>query len=277
MADLSLLESAQAQTAGARQVYMPRRGHGRHGLHREQQGRRACSPCSPAPTCCRPRATHDVERFFYSSSACVYAADKQTDTDVTAAEGGRRLPGDARGRLRLGEALQRAHVPALPRGLRPARPASRATTTSTGPRARGTGGREKAPAAICRKVAEAGSRGDHEIEIWGDGEQTRSFMYIDDCVHGTADDRWRATSSEPVNLGSDELVIDQPARRHRRGASPASRCERQHDLTRPRACGVATATTRRSRRPTAGRPRSRSLDGLIQTYAWIYDQVKASA
>ena len=79
----------------------------------------ACCRCSSTRTCSWRPATAGVERFFFASSACVYAADKQTDPDVTALGEERRLSGDARGRLRLGEALQRAHVPALPRGLRP--------------------------------------------------------------------------------------------------------------------------------------------------------------
>src|SRR5207302_7262639 len=74
-----------------------------------------------------------------------------------------------------------------------------------GPQGTWTGGREKAPAAICRKVIEAKISGRHEIEIWGDGQQTRSFMYIDDCVKGTQA-ILRSEILEPINLGSDELV-----------------------------------------------------------------------
>ena len=104
------------------------------------------------------------------------------------------------------------------------------------------GGREKAPAAICRKVAEAALTGDDEIEIWGDGEQTRSFMYIDDCVHGT---RMIADGDlvEPVNLGSSELVtinqmvdiVEEIAGVKRRAPLRPRRA--------PRACAAATATT----------------------------------
>ena len=92
-----------------------------------------------------PPSEAGVERFFYSSSACVYAADKQTDARRHRAQGGRRLPGHARGRLRLGEAVQRAHVPPLPRGLRARRPASPATTTSTARTAPGTAAARRPP------------------------------------------------------------------------------------------------------------------------------------
>ncbi len=106
-----------------------------------------------------------------------------------------------------------------------------------------TGGREKAPAAICRKVASAALTGEHAIEIWGDGEQTRTFMYIDDCITGTRLITDGRTSPTPVNLGSDELVTHQRARRHRRG-------DRRHHARAPattspprRACAAAAATT----------------------------------
>ena len=95
-------------------------------------------------------------------------------------------------------------MPPLPRGLRPDH-ARRPLPQRVRPARHLDGGREKAPAAICRKVAEAKLSGRHEIEIWGDGEQTRSFMYIDDCVEGTRRS-WTATIDEPINLGSSELV-----------------------------------------------------------------------
>ena len=79
------------------------------------------------------------------------------------------------------------------------------------------GGREKAPAAVCRKVAMAVLAGKHEIEIWGDGEQTRSFMYIDDCLIGTQKLIFDSDVEEPLNIGSDEMVTDQSVGRHRRG------------------------------------------------------------
>ena len=89
------------------------------------------------------------------------------------------MPEDGYGWEKL---FSRADVPPLPRRLRPRTPASPASTTSTARFGTWDGGREKAPAAICRKVIHAKETGDHDIEIWGDGKQTRSFMYIDDCT-----------------------------------------------------------------------------------------------
>ena len=145
-----------------------------------------------------------VERYFYASSACVYAAEHQTVADVTALQRGGRLPGDARRRLRVGEAVHGADGRHFREDFGMATRVARYHNVY-GPHGTYAGGREKAPAAICRKVIEAKLSGSDTIEIWGDGEQTRSFMYIDDCVYGTQ----LLTASdvtEPINIGSDQLV-----------------------------------------------------------------------
>ncbi len=143
-----------------------------------------------------------------------------------------------------------------------------------GPEGTWDGGREKAPAAICRKVAQAKLSGRREIEIWGDGEQTRSFQFIDDCVYGTqaiAD----SDIEEPLNLGSDELVsinrlvdiVEEIA---------GVRLRRSYDLSAPK--GVAGRNSDNTRIKGSIR-RFGSLrtklprDGLEKTYAWVYDQV----
>ena len=111
------------------------------------------------------------------------------------------MPEDGYGWEKL---FSRADVPPLPRGLRLETRVARFHNVY-GPHGTWDGGREKAPAAICRKVLEAKLSGEHEIEIWGDGEQTRSFMYIDDCLNGTHA-IMHSDILEPINLGSDELV-----------------------------------------------------------------------
>ena len=116
--------------------------------------------------------------------------------------------------------------------------ASRAITTSSGPRAPGHGGKEKAPAAICRKVAEAPSGG--EIEIWGDGKQTRSFLYIDECLEGTMR-LMRSDFDGPVNIGSEEMVtINQLAAW---SADIAGKKLSMQHIPGPRACAGAIPTT----------------------------------
>jgi GDP-D-mannose 3', 5'-epimerase len=145
-----------------------------------------------------------VERFFYSSSACVYNGEKQKDPNVTALkeeDAYPALPEDGYGWEKLfSERMCRHFEEDYGLQTRVAR-----YHNVYGPLGTWTGGREKAPAAICRKVIEAKHSGKHEIEIWGNGHQTRSFMYIDDCTKGTQMILVRVLH-DPLNLGSDELV-----------------------------------------------------------------------
>src|SRR5258706_4939449 len=145
-----------------------------------------------------------VRRFFYASSACVYAADKQTDPKVTAlkeADAYPAQPEDGYGWEKLfSERMCRHFREDFGVQTRAAR-----YHNVYGPHGTYDGGREKAPAAICRKVIDAKLSGKHQIEIWGNGEQTRSFMYIDDCLKGTQA-ILNSDILEPINLGSNELV-----------------------------------------------------------------------
>src|SRR5881628_2210314 len=151
-------------------------------------------------------AAKDVgaKRFFYASSACVYNGDKQKDPNVTALkdeDAYSALPEDGYGWEKLfSERMCRHFREDFNLETRVAR-----YHNVYGPHGTWTGGREKAPAAICRKVIEAKLSGKHQIEIWGDGKQTRSFMYIDDCLKGT-EAIMHSDILEPINLGSSELV-----------------------------------------------------------------------
>ncbi len=145
-----------------------------------------------------------VKRFFYASSACVYNADKQTNEDVVAlkeADAYPAMPEDGYGWEKLfSERMCRHFREDFGLETRVAR-----FHNVYGPLGTWDGGREKAPAAMCRKVLHAEATGDHTIEIWGDGRQTRSFMYIDDCLKGI-DMIMHSDIVEPINLGSNELV-----------------------------------------------------------------------
>src|SRR5689334_2242273 len=176
-ADLSLLENAERHTAGARKVYMLAADMG--GMGFIENNKAACMLSVLTSTHMLQAARHhDVERFFYSSSACVYAADKQTDTDITAlkeSDAYPAMPEDGYGWEKLfTERMCRHFEEDFGLTTRVAR-----YHNVYGPYGTWEGGREKAPAAVCRKMAEAVISGDHSIEIWGDGHQTRSFMYID--------------------------------------------------------------------------------------------------
>lgn len=146
----------------------------------------------------------DVSRFFFSSSACVYNADKQRTSKVVPLKESDAYPAlaeDGYGWEKLfSERMCRHFKEDYGLECRVAR-----YHNVYGPLGTWTGGREKAPAAICRKILEAKQSGNHEIEIWGDGNQTRSFMYIDDCTKGS---RMIMESNilEPINLGSSENV-----------------------------------------------------------------------
>src|ERR1700733_8089704 len=153
---------------------------------------------------CMAARKHGVQRYFYASSACVYAADKQTNADVTAlkeSDAYPAMPEDGYGWEKLfSERMCRHFREDFGLVARVAR-----YHNVYGVEGTYDGGREKAPAALCRKIALAAITGRHEIEVWGDGGQTRSFMYVDDCIEGTL----RVTAGEsavPVNVGSSELV-----------------------------------------------------------------------
>ena len=156
-----------------------------------------------------------VERYFYASSACVYAADKQTSTDVTALreeDAYPAMPEDGYGWEKLfSERMCRHFREDFGLETRVAR-----FHNVYGPHGTFDGGREKAPAAICRKVIQAKLSGTRDIEIWGDGLQTRSFMYIDDCIEGIN----RIMESEITGADQPRLErarLHQPTGGHRRG------------------------------------------------------------
>ena len=136
------------------------------------------------------------------------------------------------------------------------------------------GGREKAPAAVCRKVIEAKLSGRHEIEIWGDGSQTRSFTYISDCLYGID----RITHSdivEPLNLGSSELVsINQLVDIVEEIAG--IRLHRSYRLDAPKGVNGRNSDNTLIQKLLGWQPSTRLRDGMAQTYAWIYSQMTAA-
>ncbi|HET7683429.1 MAG TPA: NAD-dependent epimerase/dehydratase family protein [Marmoricola sp.] len=272
VADLSLLENAMAQTAGARQVYMLAADMG--GMGFIENNKALCMLTVLTSTHMLQAAReHEVERYFYSSSACVYAADKQTDVHITAlkeSDAYPAMPEDGYGWEKLfTERMCRHFSEDFGLTTRVAR-----YHNVYGPHGTWTGGREKAPAAVCRKIATAEITGDHEIEIWGDGHQTRSFMYIDDCVRGSQM-ILHGDSAEPVNLGSDELVsinglvdiVEEIA---------GIRCERNYVLDAPQGVRGRNSDNTMITDTYGWAPSISLADGLAKTYAWVYDEVKRS-
>ena len=214
-----------------------------------------------------------VERFFYSSSACVYNGEKQTNPDVVALkeeDAYPALPEDGYGWEKLfSERMCRHFEEDYGLQARVAR-----YHNVYGPLGTWTGGREKAPAAMCRKVIEAKHSGKHEIEIWGDGKQTRSFMYIDDCTKGT---QMIAESEihEPLNLGSDELVtINQLVDIAEDIAG--IKLKRNYNLSAPKGVNGRNSDNTLIQQKLNWAPSIRLRDGLAKTYAWIEDEILSS-
>ena len=143
-----------------------------------------------------------------------------------------------------------------------------------GPLGTWDGGREKAPAALCRKIAIAKLTGNHEIEIWGDGEQTRSFCYIDDCVTGLFR-LMRSDYREPLNLGQDRLItINQLARLI---ADCAATEIRLCHVDGPMGVRGRNSDNTRLRHVLGWEPEIPLEEGLARTYTWIESQVRRSA
>jgi GDP-D-mannose 3',5'-epimerase len=217
---------------------------------------------------------HGAERFLFGSSACVYAAGKQTDTDVTALkeeDAYPAMPEDGYGWEKLfSERMCRHFMEDYGISVRLPR-----FHNVYGPLGTYAGGREKAPAAICRKVIEAELSGRHEIEIWGDGEQTRSFTYIDDALEGIL----RLLESdlcEPTNIGSSQLVtINQLVDIVEEIAGV--RLERRYDTSAPQGVRGRNSDNTQILHRLGWEPRPRLEDGLAATYHGIRGQMTFDA
>jgi GDP-D-mannose 3',5'-epimerase len=211
-----------------------------------------------------------VKRFFYSSSACVYNGDKQKSPDVVALkeeDAYPALPEDGYGWEKLfSERMCRHFREDFGIETRVAR-----FHNVYGPLGTWTGGREKAPAAISRKVLEAKHSGRHEIEIWGDGHQTRSFMYIDDCTKGIQS-IMDSEILEPINLGSSEMVtINQLVDIVEDIAG--IKLKRIYDLGAPKGVAGRNSDNTLIQKLLGWEPSIRLRDGLERTMTWIEEQM----
>ncbi|MGA3055099.1 MAG: NAD-dependent epimerase/dehydratase family protein [Candidatus Korobacteraceae bacterium] len=212
-----------------------------------------------------------IQRFLFSSSACVYAGYKQNDANVTPLKEEDAHPADPEegyGWEKLfTEKLCRYYLHDFGFETRVVR-----FHNVYGPLGTYEGGKEKAPAAISRKVALADDKG--YIDVWGDGEQTRSFMYISDCVEGLL--RVMASDHrEPLNLGTEELVsvnelVDLVC------AIAGKRLTKRHDLSRPQGVRGRNSDNSRLRNVMGWEPKTRLLDGLDVTYHWIEKELQKS-
>jgi len=215
-----------------------------------------------------------AERYFFSSSACVYAAHKQTRPDVAPLreeDAYPAMPEDGYGWEKLfSERMCRHFREDFGLDTHIAR-----YHNVYGPHGSYDGGREKAPAAICRKVISAILTGSDTIEIWGDGEQTRSFMFIDDCLFGTQA-LMASGCHDPINIGSDELVtinrlvdmVEEIA---------GVRLKRQYNPNAPKGVRGRSSDNTLIRKTLGWGPPTRLRDGMEATYRWIHDRMVRSS
>ncbi|MBP9792324.1 MAG: NAD-dependent epimerase/dehydratase family protein [Rickettsiales bacterium] len=211
-------------------------------------------------------------RFFFSSSACAYNVSKQQDSDVVALreeDAYPAMPEDGYGWEKLfSERMCRHFMEDYNITARVAR-----YHNVYGPCGTYDGGREKAPAAICRKVIQSILSGNKEIEIWGDGMQTRSFMYIDDCIKGTID-IMNSDITEPINLGSSELVsINQMTDIVEDIAGV--RLQRKYKLDAPKGVQGRNSDNTKIMDRLSWEPSISLRNGLERTYKWIYDEISS--
>lgn len=211
-----------------------------------------------------------TERFFFSSSACVYNGDKQKDPNITSLKEEDAYPAlaeDGYGWEKLfSERMCRHFYEDYGLETRIAR-----YHNVYGPYGTWDGGREKAPAAICRKVIKAKITGDHEIEIWGDGNQTRSFMYIDDCIKGSTM-LMNSNFRDPINIGSSQKVtINQLVDIAEKIAG--IKLNRKYKLDAPKGVNGRNSDNTLILNKFNWEPSISLETGLEKTYKWIYDQM----
>lgn len=269
VADLSRREACETAITECDELYALACDMG--GIGFIENNRAACSLSVLTSTHTLQAARGRVGRLFYSSSACIYPVHQQGTPEAAPlreSDAYPAMPEDGYGWEKLfTERMCRHFREDYGLETRIAR-----YHNAYGPHGAWTGGREKSPAAICRKVAEAVIAGSHDIVIWGDGTQRRSYMYIDDCVEGTLR-ICRSDVVDPLNLGSDESVTVNELVSTVEDIA-GTRLHRTYDPSAPKGVAGRNSDNTLIREKLGWAPSTRLIDGLQRTYAWIYDQVK---
>jgi len=212
--------------------------------------------------------TNAVKRYLYTSSACIYPGYRQNETDIAPLREEDAYPADAED----GYGWEKLYMERVCRHYREDFGLDTRVVrfhNIFGPLGTYDGGREKSPAAICRKIAMAGD--EDEIEVWGDGQQTRSYCYITDCVEGIYR-LMRSDHREPINLGQDRMIsinelVDIVAR------IAGKKIAKRYDLTKPQGVRGRNSDNTRLREVLDWEPAVSLEDGLATTYAWIAEKV----
>jgi GDP-D-mannose 3', 5'-epimerase len=269
--DLNLLENCETAAEGAGDIYNLAANMG--GMGFIEHNKALCMLSVLINTHMLQAAQkHGAARFFYASSACVYNGDKQKTFEAPSLKEEDAYPAlaeDGYGWEKLfSERMCRHFREDFGLYTRVAR-----FHNVYGPWGTWFGGREKAPAAICRKAIEARISGKHEIEIWGSGNQTRSFMFIDDCTEGIQK-IMNSEILEPINLGSSEAVtINQLVDVTEEIAG--IRLKRNYDLGAPKGVNGRNSDNTLIQKHLGWEPSTPLRIGMERTYRWIYDQYMA--
>ena len=273
LADMRLKENADTLSVGVDRIYNLACNMGGMGFIQNNHALCMESVLTQVHALMAAR-DNGVKEILYSSSACVYPLEIQSDIKDAQSQGLKEAdaypanPEDGYGWEKLFSEIL-THYFHTDFGLE-----TRVCRYHNvyGPLGTWDGGREKAPAAICRKVAQAKLTGKHEIEIWGDGEQTRSFMYIDDCITGM-DLMWEKGDNRPLNLGSDEMVsINQLVDIAESFAG--IKLKRNYKLDAPQGVRGRNSENTMIKEVLGWAPSISLRDGLEKTYHWIYNEVK---
>ncbi len=220
----------------------------------------------------RASMKNNVKKYFFSSSACVYNASKQMDVFIPGLKEEDAYPAepeDGYGWEKLfSERMCRHFTEDFGLETRIVR-----YHNVYGPLGTYDGGREKAPAALCRKICLAKENNNKKIEVWGDGEQTRSFMFIDDCLEGTKK-IFNSNLKDPYNLGSDEQVsINQMISIIEDIAD--YKVEKVYQLDKPKGVRGRSSDNTKIFNDLKWSPNIKLKDGLEKTYEWIYNQIRS--
>ena len=269
--DLRLHDTCQAVTQGMEEVYHLAADMGGIGFISGSHAEITLNNTLISAHMAKAARDRGVGRFLFSSSACIYPTNLQTSPDVTPLSEDMAWPALPE----EGYGLEKIYMEKLCQYMTEDwRIPTRVVRFHNvyGPLGTYKGGREKAPAAICRKVALCPDGG--EVEVWGDGLQTRSFMYIDDCVEGL----FRLMQSEysaPLNLGTDEMIsinelVDIAAE------ISGKRVTKRHDTSKPQGVRGRNSDNTLIRQVLGWEPRIMIREGLVPTYRWIEDELARS-
>ena len=213
-----------------------------------------------------------VEKYFFSSSACAYNKSMQQDVFIDGLKENDAYPADPEdgyGWEKLfSERMCRHFMEDYGIEVRVAR-----YHNIYGPFGTYDGGREKAPAAICRKIIQSKINKENKIQVWGDGEQTRTFLYVDDCVEGTLR-LFESNHSEPVNIGSDEQVSINQMIKIIEGISNTEKLELEYQLDKPKGVRGRSSNNDLVKKVLNWSFQIKLKEGLKKTYEWIDSEVK---